>query len=239
MKIYIVTLFPDLMTPYLSASIMKKAAECGAVTFATIPLRDFGLGNYKQVDDAPYGGGPGMLLRPEPVFDAVESAGGGVGKKPWRILLTPQGKRFEQADAVRLSGMESLLFICGHYEGLDERIREGLADEEISVGDYVLTGGELPALTVIDAVVRLLDGVLPKESTASESFAEGLLEYPQFTRPAEFRGMKVPEILLSGNHQAIEKWRKEQALARTLKSSSRENQGKGTEEESRGSHQQH
>jgi tRNA (guanine37-N1)-methyltransferase len=216
MKIYVVTLFPEIIQAYLSKSIMKKAQERGAVEFHVIPLRDFGIGKYKQVDDTPYGGGPGMLLRPEPVFSAVDFVLQHALETPQKILLTPQGKRFTQFDAVRLSKLPALLFLCGHYEGFDERIRIGLADEEISIGDYVLTGGELPALVVIDAVVRLLPGVLPEASIQDESFSTdlALFEYPQYTRPAEFRGMKVPEVLLSGNHAAIEKWRREKAEER-------------------------
>lgn len=233
MKIFVVTLFPEVLEPYLGASIMKKAQELGAVTFELVQLREFGLGRHKQVDDYPYGGGAGMLLRPEPVFAAVDHLVQREGKKPTTLLLSPQGERFHQARARDLAGHASLLFLCGHYEGVDERIRS-LADQEISLGDYVLTGGELGALVVIDAVVRLLPGVLPPESLEHESFAQGLLEYAQYTRPAEFRGMKVPSMLVSGNHEEIEKWRKESSLRRTRKRAS-----KIREENEHGSSVQH
>lgn len=216
MKIFVITLFPEVIEPYLNSSIMKKAKESGVASFSLVGLRPFGLGKYKQVDDYPYGGGGGMILRPEPVFAAVDHVMEAVGSKPYTIVLTPQGKRFEQAEAVRLSKLESLLLICGHYEGMDERIPNGLADCEISIGDYVLTGGELPALVLIDAVVRLLKGVLPEKSVQDESFMDHLLEHPQYTRPAEFRGMAVPPVLLGGNHQEISKWRRENALRRTV-----------------------
>lgn len=215
MKIFIITLFPDIIQIYLQSSMMKKAQDAGAASFSIIPLRPFGLGKHKQVDDYPYGGGPGMLLRPEPIFEAVESVSNALGKKPWTILLTPKGKKLTQTKAKRLAKREALLFICGHYEGVDERVRAGLADEEISIGDYVLTGGELPALVITDAVVRLLENVLPPESRDNESFQNNRLEHPQFTRPADFRSMKVPDVLVSGNHAAIEKWRKENSPKRT------------------------
>lgn len=216
MKITIITLFPDVIEPYLASSIMKKAQEVRAVSFSVVPLRPFGLGKYKQVDDAPYGGGRGMVLRPEPVFAAVDHITQLEGKKPRTLVMTPRGKRFTEDDARRLSQMEQLLFIAGHYEGIDERVSIELADEEVSIGDYVLTGGELPALVVVDAVVRLLKGVLPDESTREESFSENLLEYPQYTRPPEFRGLQVPEILRSGDHKAIETWRKKESERRTV-----------------------
>ncbi len=219
MKIFVITLFPEIARLYLNTSIMKKAQEKGVLFFSAIPLRDFGIGKHRQVDDRPYGGGPGMLLRPEPVFAAVDSILQ-MGENPHKILLSPQGKTFKQEDAARLSKKSSLLFICGHYEGFDERVRTSLADEEISIGDYILTGGELPAMVVIDAVVRLAEGVLPKESTAEESFSHNLLEYPQYTRPPEFRDMRVPDLLLNGNHEEIRKWRKQKALERTINRSS-------------------
>jgi tRNA (guanine37-N1)-methyltransferase len=217
-KVFIITLFPEVIQTYLNTSIMKKAQEKGVIFFSIIPLRDFGIGKHRQVDDYPYGGGPGMLLRPEPVFEAVDSILK-TGENPHKIFLSPQGKRFKQDDAKNLSKKDSLLFFCGHYEGFDERIRISLADEEISIGDYVLTGGELPVLVIIDAVARMVEGVLPKESIESESFYDYLLEYPQYTRPAEYRGMKVPELLLSGNHREIEKWRKQKAVERTIERS--------------------
>lgn len=195
---------------------MKRAANSGVVNFEVVPLRPFGLGKHKQVDDYPYGGGPGMLMRPEPIFSAVEEVSQKIRQKPWTILLSPQGKKFTQTKAGRLSKRKALLFICGHYEGIDERVRAGLADEMISIGDYVLTGGELPALVVTDAIVRWVEGVLPKESKENESFQNQCLEYPQFTRPPEFKGMRVPEVLLSGNHAVIEKWRKDRAPKRKV-----------------------
>jgi len=215
-KISIITLFPEVLLPYLSSSIMKRAEESGRVQYDLVPLRPFGLGKHKQVDDSPYGGGEGMLMRPEPLFSAVHSVTEREGKKPHTILMTPAGKLFTQKEAERLASLDSLLFICGHYEGIDERVRTGLADEEISIGRYILTGGELPALVVVDAVVRLLEGVLPPESTKNESFSQGLLEPPQYTRPPEFQGETVPPILLSGDHEAIRKWRRENALRRTI-----------------------
>lgn len=215
MKIFVITLFPEVFEPYLASSIMKKAQTVGSVEFTLIPLRTFGLGKYKQVDDAPYGGGAGMLFRPEPLFEAVDSIVKQEGKKPKTILLAPTGTLFNQTKAKELSTVESMILICGHYEGIDDRVRTHLADEELSIGNYILTGGEIPALALIDAVVRLLPGVLPEASTSVESFSNGLLEYPQYTRPALYKGLEVPEILLSGDHAAIEKWRKDNALKRT------------------------
>jgi len=215
MKIFVITLFPEVLAPYLEASIMKKASSLGLAQFTLVPLRPFGLGSYKQVDDAPYGGGAGMLLRPEPIFDAVDSIVAQEGNKPKTILLAPTGKLFNQAKAQEFSKLDSMILICGHYEGIDERVRLALADEEISIGDYVLTGGELAALAVVDAAVRLIPGVLPPESTQNESFSEGLLEHPHYTRPAIFRDLPVPPVLLSGDHAAIAKWRKDNALRRT------------------------
>jgi tRNA (guanine37-N1)-methyltransferase len=200
---------------FLRESILKLALERGLVKVELHNLRDWGLGARRTVDDRPYGGGPGMVLRPEPVFAAVEEITG--GEEGWHIiLLTPQGRRYTQSVASELAGRERLLLICGHYEGFDERIRTGLPVDEISVGDYVTTGGEVPAMVVVDALIRHIPGVLGNESSAGEeSFGSGLIEYPQYTRPPEFRGMKVPEILLSGNHGEIEKWRKAQSLERT------------------------
>ncbi len=211
-KIQIITLFPEMFTGVLNSSMMWKAQEKGVVEFKTIDLRDFGLGPRKQVDDTPYGGGDGMLLKPEPLFAAVEAA------KEYDhtakvVLMTPRGQRWKQSLAQEWATDEQgLIFICGRYEGYDERI-VSLVDEQVSVGDYVLTGGELPAMTIIDSVVRLLPGVLGGEKSAEiESFSDGeTLEFPQYTRPEEFRGMKVPEVLLSGHHGEIEKWREAQS----------------------------
>lgn len=207
-KIQIITLFPEMFTGVLGSSMMWKAQKEGAVEFATIDLRQFGLGPRRQVDDTPYGGGDGMLLKPEPLFAAVEQAK--ASDPTARVfLMTPRGRRFKQALAQEWADDErGMIFICGRYEGYDERI-VSLVGEQVSVGDYVLTGGELPAMTIVDAVVRLLPNVLGGAmSTEIESFSDGeTLEFPQYTRPEDFRGMKVPDVLLSGNHAAIAKWR--------------------------------
>ena len=196
-------------------SILKKAQEKGAVELSVTDIREFSENKHKQVDDYPYGGGAGMVLKPEPMFNAVEAIT--EGRKPRVILMCPQGERFTQKKAEELAKEEDLVFLCGHYEGYDERIREHLVTDEISIGDFVLTGGELAAMTVIDAVVRLLPGVLGQaDSHIQDSFSTGLLEHPHYTRPADFRGMKVPDVLLSGNHAKIEEWREEQSLKRTF-----------------------
>ncbi len=213
MRLDIVTIFPAMYTGPFSESIIKRARERQFVEINLVDLRDFTHDRHRTVDDRPYGGGAGMVMKAEPLFDAVESL-----KTPASrvILLTPQGKPFRQADARRLSGEAHLIMVCGHYEGVDERVREALVDEEISIGDYVLTNGNLAAMVVCDAVIRLLPGVLGcDESVVEESFSEELLEYPQYTRPEVFRGMAVPEILLSGNHAAIADWRLQQARERT------------------------
>jgi tRNA (guanine37-N1)-methyltransferase len=213
MKIDVITIFPDMLDGFTGQSMMKRAAKAGHVTFRGLNLRDFTDDKHRTTDDRPFGGGPGMVMKPEPVFRAVESVR---SEKSRVILMCPQGKPFTQKRAQELSSEEHLIFVCGHYEGLDERIREALIDEEISIGDYVLTNGVLPAAVVIDAVVRLIPGVLGGEgATEQESFSESLLEYPQYTRPPEFRGMKVPEDLLSGDHAAIAKWRRQQSEKRT------------------------
>lgn len=204
-----------MFTGVFGSSILKKAQEKQAVSLAVSDIREFSTNKHKQVDDYPYGGGAGMVLKPEPMFQAVESIT--EGRKPRIILMCPQGERFTQKKAEELAKEEELVFLCGHYEGYDERIRQYLVTDEISVGDFVLTGGELPAMTVIDAVVRLLPGVLGQEdSHIHDSFSTGLLEHPHYTRPADFRGMKVPDVLMSGNHANIEKWREQQALKRTF-----------------------
>jgi tRNA (guanine37-N1)-methyltransferase len=208
-----------------SASIVGKALNKSIAVINTINFRDYSTNKHHTVDDTPYGGGSGMVLKPEPIFAAVESLVGEGGessdveKAAARIiLLCPQGERFTQAKALELSQASHLIFICGHYEGYDERIREHLITDEISVGDFVLTGGEIPAMAVIDSVIRLLPGVLGNEESAlSDSFSDGLLEYPQYTRPAEFRGWTVPEVLRNGNHREIEEWRRRQSLLRTAK----------------------
>jgi len=214
LQIDVITIFPGMLDGFLGESILKRAAEAGLVEARTINLRDFTEDPHRTTDDRPYGGGPGMVMKPEPIFKAVES----VRRPDSRvILLCPQGRRFDQAAARRLTEVSHLIFLCGHYEGIDERVREALVDEEISIGDYVLTNGVLPAAVVIDTVVRLLPGALGggEEATAEESFGLQGLEYPQYTRPAEFRGMPVPEILSSGDHGKIAQWRAEQARQRT------------------------
>lgn len=216
MKIDILSLFPEMFEGVLHSSIMKKAQENEAVTFDVTNFRDFSENKHRKVDDYPYGGGAGMLLKPEPLFAAVESVTASTTTSPRVILLCPQGERFTQAKAEELSKEEHLVFICGHYEGYDERIRQHLVTDELSIGDFVLTGGEIAAMTIVDSVVRLLPNVLGNmESPVLDSFSTGLLEHPQYTRPANFKGMEVPEILLSGNHAKIDQWREEQSLLRT------------------------
>ena len=216
MRIDILTLFPELFGPFLATSIPKRAAEKGLVSYHLTNIRDFAADAHKSVDDRPFGGGPGMVMLCQTVYDAVEAAEKQDPRPAMRILLTPQGRRFDQELAAQLAEKERLLLVAGHYEGFDERISEGLKPLELSIGDYVLSGGELPAMLVIDAVVRLLPGALGAErGAADESFERGLLEYPQYTRPREFRGMSVPEVLLGGNHAAIAAWRLEQRKQRT------------------------
>jgi len=216
MRFDVFTLFPETFTPYLQASILQKAAERGLVEIALYNIRDWAHDKHHTTDDTPYGGGGGMVMKPEPVFEAVESVLRPVPDCPV-ILLTPQGRVFNHAVAEELVRNERIVLLCGRYEGVDERIREHLVSDEISIGDYVLTGGELPAMIIIDAVSRLIPGVLgDPDGAADDSHASGLLEYPHYTRPPEFRGWDVPEILLSGDHAKIEKWRREQSLLRTL-----------------------
>lgn len=216
LRIDILTLFPEMFGPVLGTSIPKRAAEKGLVSYHLTNIRDFATDAHKSVDDKPFGGGPGMVLMCQTLFEAVEFAEHQDPRPATRILLSPQGRVLDQELAEDLSRRERLLMIAGHYEGFDERIIEGLAPMELSIGDYVLSGGELAAMIVVDAVVRLLPGALgAEEGAAEESFADGLLEYPQYTRPREFRGMKVPDMLLSGNHAAIARWRLEQRKLRT------------------------
>jgi tRNA (guanine37-N1)-methyltransferase len=215
MKIDVLTLFPGMFSGPLDESIVKRAREAGILQLGIHNLRDWTHDRHKTVDDRPFGGGPGMLLKPEPIFEAVEHLS---DERTQVILLCPQGRKFDQAVARELAPKEHLLLVCGSYEGFDERIREALADDELSIGDFVLTNGALPAMVVIDAVTRLLPGVLgDDESSRDESFSQGLLEYPHYTRPADFRGMKVPEVLLSGNHAEIARWREQQARLRTAR----------------------
>ncbi|MCU0723322.1 MAG: tRNA (guanosine(37)-N1)-methyltransferase TrmD [Planctomycetes bacterium] len=216
MRIDIVTIFPELFEPFLRTSMVGIAAEKGAAEFHVLNLRDFTEDRHRKVDDRPFGGGPGMVFRAEPVFNAVEHASAQPPVPARVILLTPAGRTFDQARARDLAKAAHLVLVCGHYEGFDERIRTGLAPEELSIGDFVLTGGEVAAMAVVDAVVRLLPGVLgDEESNRRESFEGGLLDHPHYTRPEVFRGMAVPDVLRSGNHAEIEKWRREQALKRT------------------------
>ena len=213
MKIDVLTLFPAMFAGPLDESIIKRAREAGLLDLGIHNLRDYAHDRHRTVDDRPFGGGPGMLLKPEPIFEAVEKL---AGENTRVVLLSPAGRVFSQAVAAELAQVGHLLLVSGHYEGFDERVREQLADDELSIGDYVLTNGALPAMVMIDAVTRLLPGVLgDDESSRDESFSQGLLEYPQYTRPAEFRGISVPEVLLSGNHAEIAKWRAEQARLRT------------------------
>jgi len=216
MRIDILSIFPEMFEPVLGQSIVKRAREKGLADIRVHDLRKFSADKHHKVDDRPFGGGSGMVMGPQPIFDAVKKIKQGAGKKARVVMLCPQGKTFSQAAARELSREKHLIFICGHYEGIDERVRESLADREISIGDYVLTGGELPAMVVVDAVVRLLPGVLgDKNSLNFESFEGNLLEYPQYTRPAVFRGKEVPQVLLCGDHNKIASWRKAQALQRT------------------------
>lgn len=218
MHIDILTLFPEMFTDVLNASILKKAQEQGKFTYDLINFREYTENKHGKVDDYPYGGGAGMVLTPQPIFDAVEDVltKRTTQKPPRIILMCPQGEVYQQKKAEELAQEEHLIFICGHYEGYDERIREFLVTDEISIGDYVLTGGELGAMVVIDSVVRLLPGVLGNVDSAREdSFSTGLLEHPHYTRPANFRGMTVPDVLLSGNHAKIAEWRKRESLKRT------------------------
>jgi tRNA (guanine37-N1)-methyltransferase len=217
MRIDIITIFPKMFSPVLKESIIKRAQKKGKVIFFIHDLRIYSGNKHRKVDDRPFGGGSGMVMRAEPIFDAVKDVREkSKTKKSKVVLLCPQGKRLDQKTAKRLSKEKQLILICGHYEGIDERVRQHLVDEEISIGDYVLTGGELPAMVLVDAVVRLLPGVLgDKNSLNFESFEGNLLEYPQYTRPANYLGMKVPEVLICGDHKKIELWRRQQALART------------------------
>lgn len=221
MRIDVLTIFPEMFPPVLGASILKRASAKGVVRIRVHDLRDWSRDKHKKVDDRPYGGGPGMVMRPEPFFDAVDdlkrrSAEGGRAQEPHVILLSPQGQKLTQAKAASLASKPWLILLCGHYEGVDDRVRTGLACEEVSIGDYVLTCGELPAMVLIDSLVRLLPGCLgDEESLQEESFRDRLLEYPQFTRPVEIRGMRVPEVLRSGDHVRIRRWRKLHRLRRT------------------------
>ncbi len=217
MKIDVLSLFPEMFTGVFGSSILKKAEEKQAVSYNVVNFREFSESKHGTVDDYPYGGGAGMVLKAQPIFSAVEHLQQQCeSKKPRVILLCPQGERYDQKKAEELAAEEHLIFICGHYEGYDERIREHLVTDEISLGDYVLTGGELGAMVIIDSVVRLLPGVLGNEdSPVKDSYSSGLLEHPHYTRPHDFRGYKVPETLMSGNHKKIDEWRMKESLKRT------------------------
>jgi len=215
MRFDVFTIFPEMFSTYLDESILKRAREAGLLEVLLHNIRDFATDKHRTTDDEPYGGGGGMVMKPEPIFAAVESVLGAPPVCPV-ILLTPQGRTFNQQVAAELAAADHLALLCGRYEGVDERVRQYLVTDEISLGDFVLTGGELPALAIIDAVTRLIPGVLGDPDAAhKDSHASGLLEYPHYTRPAEFRGWPVPEVLRSGNHAEIERWRQEQALRRT------------------------
>lgn len=216
LRLETLSVFPELIEPYMSSSIMGRAREAQVFSYEGHDLRDWTHDRHRTVDDAPFGGGQGMLMKPEPVFEAVRDIAGR-GPRPYVVFFSPCGIPFDQSVAERMSGLERMLLVCARYEGMDERVYE-LADEVVSLGDFVLTGGELPALCVMDAVVRLLPGALGDDMSArDESFSDGLLEYAQYTRPAEFEGRRVPEVLLSGNHAKIAEWRRQSALERTAR----------------------
>ena len=217
MKFYILTLFPDMILPTLRESIVGRAWRAGLVEIHTVNIRDFSRDKHKKVDDYPYGGGAGMVMFPQPIYDAYCYAVAEIGYRAPVVYMTPQGQRLTQTEAHFFSEKDALILLCGHYEGVDERVIEEIVDYEVSIGDYILTGGELPAMVLADCVVRLLPGVLHNcDSWGSESFEEdGFLEYPQYTRPRVWNGREVPSILLSGDHQKVDQWRRDQSLART------------------------
>ncbi len=214
----ILTLFPEMFDGVLNSSMLGRAADKGILEFNAVNIRDFADNKHNRVDDAPYGGGRGMVMQAPPIYSAFKSIEEKRGTKPHLIYMSPKGKVLTQKDAIRLSKMQNIAILCGHYEGIDQRIIDEIVDEEISIGDYVLTGGELPAMVLIDTISRMIDGVLSNEdSFTDESHFNGLLEYPHYTRPPEFHGMTVPDVLLSGNHAEIEKWRKKKSLEVTQK----------------------
>lgn len=218
MKFDILTVFPDLFTAILGESIIGRAQENGLISVNAVNIRSFSRDKHKKTDDYPYGGGNGMVMLAQPIYDAYMSIVGSLDYKPRVIYMSPQGKKLDQSLVEELSQYEHLILLCGHYEGVDERVLEEIVDEEISIGDYVLTGGELPAMVLIDAVCRTIPGVLSNENSYSEeSHCGGLLEYPQYTRPVEFNSRKVPDVLMSGHHANIKKWRRQQSLLRTLR----------------------
>lgn len=216
MNFHILTLFPDMVMQGLATSIIGRAAEKGLLSIEAVNIRDYTKDRHKKVDDYPYGGGAGMLMQAQPVFDAWKAVADRIGYRPRTIYLTPQGPTFTQTMAKGFAGEEELVLLCGHYEGIDERVLEEIVTDYISIGDYVLTGGELAAMVMVDAISRMVPGVLTNdESGATESFEDNLLEYPQYSRPEEWMGKKVPPILLSGNHQKVDEWRREQSILRT------------------------
>ena len=216
MNYYIMTLFPEMFPGIMDASILGRGGEKGLICWETFNIRDYTLDKHSKVDDYPYGGGAGMVMQAEPVYLAYESVATKIPRKPRVLYMSPQGKVFHQKMAEELAREEELVFLCGHYEGIDERVLEGIVTDAVSIGDYVLTGGELPALVMMDAISRLLEGVLHNEESAEfDSFSDNLLEYPQYSRPEEWRGRTVPPVLLSGHHANVERWRREQSLIRT------------------------
>ncbi|PJJ28041.1 tRNA (guanosine(37)-N1)-methyltransferase TrmD [Lacrimispora celerecrescens] len=217
MNYHILTLFPEMVLNGLHTSIIGRAAEKGLLSIEAIDIREYSTDKHRHVDDYPYGGGAGMVMQPMPICDAYDDLCEKIGKKPRVIYMTPQGRVFNQRIAEELAKEEDLVFLCGHYEGIDERALELVATDYLSIGDYVLTGGELPAMVMIDCISRLIPGVLNNDTSAEfESFHDNLLEYPQYTRPEEYRGLRVPDILLSGHHKNIDTWRREQSIKRTL-----------------------
>jgi len=217
MKFDIVTIFPRMIEAALAEGVVSRGIASGVLDVRVHDLRDYTTDRHRSVDDVPYGGGPGMVMKPEPLVKAVEDVRGGRGTPDTVILLSPQGRHFTQAEAVRLSSLSHIVLLCGRYEGMDERVPQLVGADEISVGDYVVSGGELPAMMIVDAVSRLVPGVVGDEqSVAEDSFARGLLDYPHYTRPAEFAGLKVPDVLMSGHHAEVRRWRRKTALERTL-----------------------
>lgn len=218
MNFHVLTLFPEMILGGMNTSITGRAIAKGLLSIEAVNIRDFAFNKHQKVDDYPYGGGAGMLMQAEPVYLAYESVAERIGKKARVVFLTPQGRVFDQSMAKEMAGEEDLVFLCGHYEGIDERVLEEIVTDYVSIGDYVLTGGELPAMVMMDSISRMVPGVLNnQESGETESFAGNLLEYPQYSRPEEWHGKKVPEVLLSGHHANIEKWRREQSVLRTAK----------------------
>ena len=214
MNLIVLRLFPEMVEPYFTSSIMKRAVEKGLIRYNVINIRDFATDKHKTCDDAPYGGGAGMVMKPEPLAGALDFAGAGNART---IYPTPTGRLFDQKFAHELAGESDMVFICGHYEGIDQRIVDLYVDDEVSIGDYVVSSGEVAALTIIDAAYRLLDGVINADSLSEESFTDGVLEYPHYTRPEVFRDVRVPDVLLSGHHKKIEAWRKERSLSKTVR----------------------